>query len=167
MKRVMKKLVVAAFLSGVVMLSGRAMAEVKPAANPEEAKITIAQLQEKMEKALGLSVEQSAKLKTMREALVVQQKASYEELKAKREALRVELEADSLNRGKIDGLVAEINTLQGKMNKDKVEQVYKVRDILTLEQFKKFKQLREKKQTEGKKDGKAKAKSAEHKKAKK
>lgn len=105
--------------------------------------------EQKIEKELGISPEQREKMQALRQEFQAKQKALAEELKAKRAALRDELESDNApNRSKVDGLVADIKALQGKKMDNSVEQVFKMREIFTPEQYKKSKELRKKRQAE-------------------
>jgi len=76
------------------------------------------------------------------------QKTFYDDLKIKRDALKDVLDGDTLDRAKADALVADIGVLQGKILENRVTQVVKNREVLTPEQFKKLKALREQKSGE-------------------
>ena len=103
------------------------------------------------EKSLGLTEEQRAKMKTLREAGKTQQEALRNDLKAKHEALRQELDAAKPNRGKAEAIVKDISALEEKIGLNRVDMVLKIREILTPEQYQKLQALHEKKKAEMKK----------------
>jgi Spy/CpxP family protein refolding chaperone len=110
------------------------------------------------EKSLGLTEEQRAKMKVIREEMKAQQESSRSEMKAKHEALRQELDAEKPNRGKAEALVKEIGALEQKMGLGRVSMIFKIREILTPEQYKKLQAFHEKKKAEMKeRHGKKKA----------
>ena len=91
-----------------------------------------------MEKELGLSKEQSEKLRAHRKAQRETGMALMQEMKAKREALRAELDKPTLDTSKVKALNEELKALHNKMADHRLTAVLELREILTPEQFKKF-----------------------------
>ena len=100
------------------------------------------------EKSLGLTEDQRAKMKIIREEAKAGQEALRTELKAKHEFLRKELDAASPDRGKAEGLVKEISGLEEKMGLGRVDMIFKIRQVLTAEQYQKLQAFHEKKRAE-------------------
>lgn len=96
------------------------------------------------EKAAGLSQEQRDKMKALREEFRGKQKASWEQIKARREDLRKELDSTNPDRGKAEALAKEINDLQGQAAISRIDEVFKLRSILTPEQFQKLRDFHQK-----------------------
>jgi Spy/CpxP family protein refolding chaperone len=134
-----------AFMAVFVMmpLTARAQKNVPlppPAAGPDVDKG--ASEVARIEKELGITPEQSEKMRTMRQEFVAKQQALGNDLKVKKDELGAELNSDNLNRGKVDSLLADIKALQGKALDNRVDQVFLMREVLTTEQYKKFKDMR-------------------------
>ena len=102
----------------------------------------------KEEKSLGLTEEQRTKMKAIREEAKARMEASRGELKAKHEALRQELDAEKPDRAKAESIVKEISSLEEKMALGRVDMVFKIREVLTPEQYKKLQAFHEKKRAE-------------------
>jgi len=117
-----------------------------PAAGMDE---KMAAEEQKTEAELGLNPEQRQKMQALRQESQAKQKALMDELRSKRASLKDELESDNPNRGKVDGLVADVKALQGKMLDNRIDQVFKMRATLTPEQYQKLKELRKKHQADG------------------
>lgn len=100
------------------------------------------------EASLGLSEEQRAQMKAVREGSMAAMKVLRSELKAKHEAVRQALDADVPDRAKAEAIVKEISVLEEKMGLGRVDTVLKIRSILTPEQFQKLQAFREKKKAE-------------------
>ena len=96
----------------------------------------------KIEKEIGISPEQHKKMQDLSLAARTKEKALKDETDAKRSALKQELEQDKINRAKIDGLIADIKEAQGKILEARVDLVIGTREIMTPEQYKKFKEWR-------------------------
>ena len=105
---------------------------------------------EKMEKELGLSVEQREKMKALREEFSGKQRDLGDQVKAKRDALRAELDGEDPDRVKVTALVGDVSDLQKQMMINRMDNVFKVREILTPEQFKKLREARAKRMEERK-----------------
>jgi Spy/CpxP family protein refolding chaperone len=123
-----------------------------------------AQMEKQMaegEKAAGISQEQREKMKALREEFRSKQKTLMDQVKAKREALRKELDSPNPNRATTEALAKEMNALQGQAALNRIDEVFKVRTIMTPEQYQKLREFHEKnrekmkeKMGDRKKDGK-------------
>ena len=99
-------------------------------------------LSQKMDSALGLTPDQKTKMQALRESFTPAQKTMREDLKSKQTALREMLDSAAPDRAKADDLAREINLLQNKMMISHIDHIFKVRAILTPEQYKKLEQER-------------------------
>ncbi len=97
-----------------------------------------------LEVGLGLTVDQKAKIKTIRDEFKVRQQAIKSALSTKNEALRQALDADDLKREKVDAVVTDIKILQGDLVQNRVDVVFKLREIYTPKQIKLIKARLEK-----------------------
>lgn len=95
-------------------------------------------------KELGLSPEQSAKMKALREGNREAEKELRAQLRMKNAALRQELDAIKPDRAKAESIVKEISALEEKVGLARVDQALKVREILTPEQARKLREWHEK-----------------------
>jgi Spy/CpxP family protein refolding chaperone len=147
----LKKIWMIALCTGFVMMPwvARAQQGMPPAAGPSAFEEKMSAQQEKDEQELGLSPEQRQKMKDLRQEVQAKQSALRKELDTKRAALKTELESDNPNRGKVDGFVADLKALQGKTLDNRIDLIFKMRAILTPDQYKKLKALRQKHQAEG------------------
>jgi Spy/CpxP family protein refolding chaperone len=100
------------------------------------------------EASLGLTEDQRAKMKTIREESKSQQESLRTELKAKHESLRQELDSANADRGKAEGLVKDISALELKMGLNRVDMIFKIKAVLTPEQYQKLQAFHEKKRAE-------------------
>jgi Spy/CpxP family protein refolding chaperone len=96
------------------------------------------------EKAAGISQEQREKMKALREEFQKKQKPLREQIKAKHEALRQELDSANPDRAKAETIAKEMNDLQGQAASNRIDEVFKLRTILTPEQFQKLREFHEK-----------------------
>jgi Spy/CpxP family protein refolding chaperone len=106
-----------------------------------------AQMEKEMaegEKAAGISQEQRDKLKALRAEFQKKQQALREQIKAKREAIRQELDSPKPNRAKAEALAKEMNQILGQLAMNRIDEVFKIRAILTYEQFQKLREFHEK-----------------------
>jgi Spy/CpxP family protein refolding chaperone len=106
-----------------------------------------AQMEKQMaegEKTAGLSQEQREKMKALREEFRAKQKKFWDQIKAKREDLRRELDSANPDRAKAEGIAKEMNALQGQAALNRIDEVFKIRTILTPEQFQKLQAFHEK-----------------------
>ena len=90
------------------------------------------------EKGLGLSEEQRTQMKALREASRAKMDELRAQIKVKSEALGQEMESPQADQAKAQSIVKEINALQAEMTSARVENLFKVKAILTPEQFAKF-----------------------------
>lgn len=84
---------------------------------------------------LNLTPEQKEKLKAQRESRKEAVKAVHKELKTKMQALHEEIAKPVTDRAKINGQVAEVNTLKGQIFAQHIEGILGMKEILTPEQF--------------------------------
>lgn len=103
---------------------------------------------EEMNKELGLTKEQAEKLRAHRQSQRQANQALWKEMQSKREALRAELEKNNVDSGKVKALNEELKALHDKMADQRLNGVLEVRKILTAEQFKKLRELGEKRRGE-------------------
>lgn len=108
---------------------------------------------EKMNKELGLTKEQAEKLRAHRKSQREANQALLQQMQAKREALRAELENEKVDAGKAKSINEELKALHNKMADQRLAGVLEVRQILTAEQFKKLREIGEKRRGEGPRDG--------------
>ncbi len=85
---------------------------------------------------LGLSSEQKNGIKVVRDAFKTSQQVLREDLSRKNEALLQEMDADKPDRAKADAIVVEIKALQGRLVENRVDVVFKLRQIYTPAQMK-------------------------------
>ena len=137
-----------------------------PADGPKGHGMDRQQRGEKMFAELGLSEDQQKQLKAHRESHRTETKEIFEKMKAKREALRTELEKPNFSESAVKGLNDELKTLHNRMADQRLAGILAVRKILTPEQYAKFVQLREERMKEMKanrgKDGKGKGPKGPH-----
>lgn len=111
----------------------------------KDAAVEIAKMAQEEERAMALTPEQQKQVKALREEYKEKQKDSRASLKIKTDALKDALDSDKLERSKVDALAADVSFLQDKILKSRVDLVFKTREVLTLEQYKKLKEVRERK----------------------
>jgi Spy/CpxP family protein refolding chaperone len=97
------------------------------------------------QESLGLSPEQRAQMKALREEFRGKQSGVRDQIKAKREAIRQELDGTNPDRARAEAIIKEISVLEQQMEMNRVDEILKIRSILTPEQFQKLHQLHEKK----------------------
>lgn len=105
-----------------------------------EKKTTLESVKSGLEDGLGLTPEQRERIRAIREDFRARQAAIKNALNAKYEALRQELDGDSPARAKANPIVAEIKALQGQLTDNRVDVVFKLREIYTARQIRKIKQ---------------------------
>jgi Spy/CpxP family protein refolding chaperone len=138
-----KIFLIGVLLAGCVLFTSSLRADDK-----KDAATQIAEMAKEMEKALTLTPEQKEKIKVLAQDFKAKQAVFYSDLKIKRDALKDALDAEKFDRSKADALVADIAALQNKILENRVTQVVKTREMLSPEQFKKLKALREQKSGE-------------------
>ena len=94
--------------------------------------------EEQLYKELNLSDEQKKLLEDNKAQHRGQMKTLFERMKEKKDALRMELQKDKLDTGKITQMNNELKKVQAQLLDQKLEGILAVRKILTPEQFKKF-----------------------------
>ncbi len=138
-----------------------------------ERKTTLESVKSDLEDGLGLTLEQKNKIRTIREEFKARQQAIKNGINAKNEALRQELDGDSPARARAEPIVVEIKALQGQLTDNRVDVVFKLREIYSPKQIKMIKERMEqqrkaikakKKSKKGKKDKKGKKTLIKHKK---
>lgn len=97
-----------------------------------------------MDDKLGLTADQRTKMKTLRDEMRAKQESLREQVKEKRGALRQELDSTNPDRNKANALVNEITSIETQLAQNHVDQVFKVREILTPEQFQRMREFHEK-----------------------
>jgi len=109
----------------------------------------------KIYQQLDLSPEQAEQLKALRNTHREQGKQFRNNIKAKKEELKKELQKQELDMKKINQLHSELKTMLGRREDDRLNEILESRKILTSEQLKKFLELRE---NFGRKSNKSKSK---------
>ncbi|MBF0619189.1 MAG: Spy/CpxP family protein refolding chaperone [Candidatus Omnitrophica bacterium] len=134
-----RQLLVAMVLTGTVLGAVPSFAEQKAAAptavQPAAAKDEI---------DLGLTPEQREKVKALKDSFQAELQAIANASRVKRNELKMALDQDKLDRKAIDKLVAEIGDLDARRLTAQVDQVFKMREVLTPEQFRKIQEYKEK-----------------------
>ena len=93
---------------------------------------------------LDLSPEQAGQLKTLRNTYREQRQQYRDNIQAKKEELRKELQKQDLDMGKIDQLHSELKTMLNQREDNRLKEILEVREILTSEQLGRFLEWREK-----------------------
>lgn len=106
-----------------------------PALAQEKAK------EDPIEKELQLSDDQKAKIADIRKDLSTKQKALIDQIKVKRDALKAELDKDKLDRAAVDAVLKDLKGLQGQVMDNRVNYAFSMREILTLDQYKKLRTI--------------------------
>ncbi len=140
-----KRLFMLALCAGFVTGPWAAMAQPEPTGMEDR----IAVEEKKIEEAAGISPEQHQKIQVLVRESKEKQRALNESLQEKKAALKDELEVDgNIDRKKVDGLVADIKSLQGQMLDNRVEQTIKMREVLTNEQYAKLREVHNERKAE-------------------
>jgi Spy/CpxP family protein refolding chaperone len=108
--------------------------------NVVEKKTSLESVKSDLEEGLGLTSEQKNKIKLVRDEFKARQTAIKKALNIKNEELRQELDGEAPVRAKVQPIVAEIGALQGQLIENRVDVVFKLREIYTPKQIKKIKQ---------------------------
>jgi len=87
---------------------------------------------------LNLTQEQQAQIKQNRDAQKKIREMTKNKIKAKRSALRSELEKENATKESVDAMANELIELMGQRIRSRVGGVWAVKQILTPEQFKTF-----------------------------
>ncbi|MCM8799039.1 MAG: periplasmic heavy metal sensor [Candidatus Omnitrophica bacterium] len=99
---------------------------------------------ERLAKKLNLSEEQEKKLEENREKQHKIMSELFKALREEQEKLHQELGKSELKREKVQPLLENIKSLQGKILEQKIEGIFAIKEILTPEQFTKFQEMTQK-----------------------
>lgn len=124
--------VVLLFLAGALLQKGRGCPLMKPLAHKEW---------KHDEAALGLSPEQRAQMKALRDEFKVKRDALQAKIQIQREALRQELDGANPDRAKAEAIIQATTLLEQQRSMDHVDHVFKIRTILKPEQFQQLRQF--------------------------
>ncbi|MBU4313138.1 MAG: Spy/CpxP family protein refolding chaperone [Candidatus Omnitrophica bacterium] len=102
-------------------------------------------------KELGLTPEQEEKIKALKTEQREAKKQLMDKIQSKKAELKEELEKATTNRARINSIVKELSALMEYKLEQRVESVLSMREVLTPEQYEKFKE--EKEHFKGKKGG--------------
>lgn len=94
----------------------------------------------KTAKELGLTQDQIAQMKEIREQNKIKTKQIIEEIRKKDKAIDEELLKENYDRAVVNNLLQEIRQLSADMSQIRIDDKIKVRSILTQEQFSKIEQ---------------------------
>ncbi|MDD5136002.1 MAG: Spy/CpxP family protein refolding chaperone [Candidatus Omnitrophica bacterium] len=135
-KKVITLLVITAFVlsSGI----GYVYAGDKCTECGKNAKGNVGVRQEKLYKALNLTDEQKKMLEENKTKNTEQMKATFDQIKEKKNAMREELQKATLDMGKITQINNDLKKLESDMLDQRLQSILGVRHILSPEQFKKF-----------------------------
>ena len=97
-----------------------------------------------IDEGLGLTPEQAARIKSVREAFRARQQAIKDEISAKNEALRQELDSELPVRAKVDAVLVQIKALQAALLDSRVDVVFALRELYTPAQVRLIKERLEK-----------------------
>ncbi len=139
MKRIMNVVVL---IVAAVMVPSLVMAQMK-SAPPADKTQDVAALREDMEKTIGITPAQKDQMKALREEFQLKQKPLQDAVNGKRLELAQELDGDMPDRARIEKIVNEINTFQSQLIMNNAEIVLRTRALMTPEQLKKVKQVRD------------------------
>ena len=98
---------------------------------------------EDLDALLALTSAQKEKLSALKKDFVTRQKTVQDDIVVKRSALAQELDKESPNRKKAEGLINEINRLQGQIMLNNADQFFKTREVLTADQLKMFQKIKQ------------------------
>ncbi len=140
----LRKVIYSLGIVGVMLLSSNVYSQ-----SPEDNFDRHEEMREKMKarmlevfKQLDLSPEQEKQIQAHRDNHREQGREFRESLRAKKEAIRNELQKEELNMEEIYKIHNELKGLLSKKADHRLEGILEVRKILTAEQFRKFCELR-------------------------
>jgi len=132
--------VIALFLLGSELYAGSYCGDKEESKYPDKGKKF-----EKFNEELGLTPEQTEKLKEQRQEFSGKNKEVREKIRAKKEELKTELEKPVVNRAAVDNIINDVKNLTGEQLKSRVDKIMSMKSILTPEQFEKLQgKMREK-----------------------
>ncbi len=126
---------------GILIMLSAIPARAMPVAHESEEGMRAEEVRPKEEftaditKELNLTKEQKTLLKQARHELKKKKMEAQHQLRIKRMDLRYELDQDKIDVAKIDTIISEINTLQGTLLRLRVENILKMKEVLTPEQY--------------------------------
>lgn len=135
------KTIIVSVVSVLMLLSGVSYAQPSGGTDTKQEKAWAEKKEarrQELYKDLNLSDEQKKALEENKSKGREQMKALFTDMRAKREAIRQELQKDTLDMAKIDQINGELKNLQAQLLDHRLEHILAVRKILTPEQFKKF-----------------------------
>jgi Spy/CpxP family protein refolding chaperone len=134
MKPLNKQMMVLAAIALGLVFSGTAYAKM----SEEEAGQPNKDKRDQVIKQLNLTPQQEAQIKQLQMLNRQKAKELFLRLKEERKELADELDKARSNPIKIRALIAELKDLQGRLIEQRVEDVLKMKEILTPEQYQKF-----------------------------
>ncbi len=99
-------------------------------------------------KELNLTEEQQKMMKQNRAEQRQETEALMQSVKEERAKLQQALQDPSVTKDKVEPIVAKVKSLQGEIVDNRVNGIFKVKEILTPEQFAKFNEMIEKHKSE-------------------
>lgn len=114
--------------------------------HPDQRKLD--KIHAEIDQALSLSAEQKAKMESIRQESFAQHKTIKDELRSRHGALRKILDSDAPDRAKAQAAADAISQTQAAMLRQHIDFIFKIREILTPEQYKKLGALRQKHEAE-------------------
>jgi len=102
-----------------------------------------AQKIDKIVDELGLSAAQKDQIKKQRSDFAAKAKEAKEKMRTTRAALKEELDKQTVDTARVNGLVAELKNQVGQQIQNRVDSVLAMKQVLTPEQFNKMKTLME------------------------
>jgi len=94
--------------------------------------------QSPLKKDLNLTEEQTRKIQDYQKEMESQLSTIKSDLKQKRKKLLILIKEGNLNENMLDKQLKEISSLQGKLEKSVIQNIIKIKTLLTPEQLKKF-----------------------------
>ncbi len=98
---------------------------------------------------LNLTAEQSEQLKAEKQASRQKRQELQDQIRAKRQELRKELDKNVIDRNAVNTLIGQLKDLQGSLLNLRVDSILSMKQILTPEQFEKLRSLRQEKAEKG------------------
>ena len=95
-------------------------------------------------KQLALTPDQETQLKNHREKHRSQMETLHQQIKTRKEQIREELQKEDFDLNKVKQIHSELKSLKDQMEDHRLDRILQVRQILTPEQFNKFKELKNK-----------------------
>jgi len=144
MKRQTKQLIYTVGVAAFLLSSVNAFAQAKDTTDRAEMKEKWKAKRAQMHKELGLTEDQQQRLQEHRKKHRGGMKSVHKQIKAKKQAMQEELQKDDFDKAKVRTLHSEVKALKDQAADSRLEGILGVREILTPEQFSKFKQMKKK-----------------------